>query len=110
MGGTVDTSGPASTRYEIDNVRVYQKQPGTVNDTILTNRPSLKTSSLSFPAGTNASRIIEFSNYPHAVGVIGSIPGMTLLLHPSRVIFPLGQSFPTPVAGRAGNVLSNRPV
>ena len=78
MGGTVDTGGSASTRYEIDYVRVYQKQPSTINDTILTNRPSLKTSSLSLTSGTNASRVIEFSNYPHAVGVTGTIPGMTL--------------------------------
>lgn len=78
MGGTVDTSGPASTRYEIDYVRVYQKQPTTTNNTILATRPSLRTNSLSLPSGTSASRIIEFSNYPHAVSVTGSIPGMTL--------------------------------
>jgi len=78
MGGTVDTSGPASTRYEIDYVRVYQKQPITTNNTILATRPSLRTNSLSLLSGTSASRIIEFSNYPHAVSVTGSIPGMTL--------------------------------
>ena len=93
MGGTVDTGGSASTRYEIDYVRVYQKQPSTINDTILTNRPSLKTSSLSLASGTNASRVIEFSNYPHAVGVTGSIPGMSLSVTQSA----------TPFAGFAGS-------
>jgi beta-glucanase (GH16 family) len=78
MGGTVDTSGPATTRYEIDYVRVYQKQPVSTNNTILTNRPTLKASSLSLPSGVAASQMVEFSNYPHAVSVSGSIPGMTL--------------------------------
>jgi beta-glucanase (GH16 family) len=78
MGGTVDTSGPASTRYEIDYVRVYQKQPVSTNNTILTSRPALRTNSLSLPSGITGSRVVEFSNYPHAVSVSGSVPGMTL--------------------------------
>ena len=73
MGGTVDTNGAASTRYEIDYVRVYQ-----TNNTILTSRPTLRSNSLSLPSGVAASQIVELSNYPHAVGVSGSIPGMTL--------------------------------
>ena len=73
MGGTVDTGGAASTRYEIDYVRVYQ-----TNNTILTSRPALRSNSLSLPSGVAASQIVELSNYPHAVGVSGSVPGMTL--------------------------------
>jgi beta-glucanase (GH16 family) len=78
MGGLVDTNGPASTRYEIDYVRVYQKQPLSTNNTILTNRPTLKANSLSLPSGVVASQVVELSNYPHALSVSGSIPGMTL--------------------------------
>ena len=93
MGGTVDTSGPASTRYEIDYVRVYQKQPITTNNTILATRPALKTNSLSLPAGQAVTNTIELANYPHALGVLGSIPGMLLSVTSSAA----------PVAGFAGS-------
>ena len=93
MGGTVDTSGPATTRFEIDYVRVYQKQPTTMNNTILTSRPFLRTNYLSLPSGTSTSRIIELANYPHAVGITGSVPGMTLSVTSSA----------TPFSGFAGS-------
>jgi beta-glucanase (GH16 family) len=74
MGGTVNTSGPSSTRMEIDYVRVYQQ---AATGTILTNKPALPTNQVTMPSGVSTTKTIDLANYPHAITVTGSIPGMT---------------------------------
>jgi alanine-alpha-ketoisovalerate/valine-pyruvate aminotransferase len=59
MGGTVDTTGPASTRYEVDYVRVYQQ---TATGTILTSKPTLPTSQVTLPSGVSAEKTIDLAN------------------------------------------------
>lgn len=105
MGGTVDTAGPASTRYEIDYVRVFQQQPGSTNNTMLTSRPSFKTNSVSLPAGLAVTNTIELANYPHAIGISGSVPGLTLSVTSSATPFS-GFSGST---GKARLLLSGTP-
>ena len=102
MGGTVNTTGPASTRYEVDYVRVYQQ---ATSDTILTSKPALPTSQVTFPSGVSATKTIELANYPHSITVTGSIPGMTATVTSTSTPY----SGFTGSTGKARLVLSGTP-
>jgi beta-glucanase (GH16 family) len=102
MGGTVNTSGPSSTRMEIDYVRVYQQ---TATGTILTSKPALPTSQVTFPSGVSATKTIDLANYPHAITVTGSIPGMTATVTSTSTPY----SGFTGSTGKARLVLSGTP-
>jgi beta-glucanase (GH16 family) len=75
MGGTVDTAGAATTRFEIDYVRVYQLDS---SNTVLTQRPALPTNPVSLVYGKNTSLTVSLQNYPHTLTVSGSVPGLTV--------------------------------
>jgi len=102
MGGTVDTAGSASTRYEVDYVRVYQQ---TATGTILTNKPALPTNQVTMPSGVSTTKTIDLANYPHAITVTGSIPGMTATLTNTSTPY----SGFTASTGKARLVLSGTP-
>ncbi|NBR46840.1 MAG: hypothetical protein EBT68_06995, partial [Verrucomicrobia bacterium] len=90
MGGTVDTSGSASTRYEVDYIRVYQTDSG---NTVLTQRPALSSGTVTLTYGQNTNRVVPILNYPHTLTVSGSIPGLTASVQTSA----------QPVAGFSGS-------
>ena len=102
MGGTVDTAGAASTRYEVDYVRVYQQ---TATGTILTSKPALPTSQVTLPSGVSTTKTIDLANYPHAITVTGSIPGMTATVTSTSTPY----SGFTGSTGKARLVLSGTP-
>jgi len=90
MGGTVDTSGSASTRYEVDYIRVYQTDAG---NTVLTQRPALSGETVTLAYGQTTNRVVPILNYPHTLTVSGSIPGLTASVQTSA----------QPVAGFSGS-------
>lgn len=102
MGGTVDTTGPASTRYEVDYVRVYQQ---TATGTILTSKPALPTSQITLPSGVSTTKTVDLANYPHSITVSGSIPGMTATVTSTSTPY----SGFTGSTGKAQLVLSGTP-